>query len=187
MQRRSFFKGVAAAAPAAAVIDLSVGRAFAQGLASQASKGLQIVGPAQDRFGHSHSLGFSTFYFKVGGSETGGGLFLMEHRNMVQGGPDLHMHLNQEEWFYVIEGEVLFQVGEQRLHLHAGESVLGPRRVPHTFSSVGVTPGRMLIAFTPAGKMEDYFLDLEDPKRPKREKGYYEIESLGPSPFWKMQ
>src|SRR5216683_639611 len=73
----------------------------------------------------------------------------------------LHLHLNQEEWFYVMEGEVAFQVGEQRVHLHPGDSVLAPRRVPHTFSSVGPAPARMIIAFSPAGKMEQYFRDAE--------------------------
>ena len=73
------------------------------------------------------------------------------------GGPPLHLHFDQEEWFYVMEGEVAFQVGEQRVHLRGGESVLAPRRVPHTFSSVAATPSRLLIAFSPAGKMEQYF------------------------------
>ncbi len=63
-----------------------------------------------------------------------------------------------------MEGEVTFQVGEQRVQLHAGESVLAPRLVPHTFSSVGATPGRLLIAFCPAGKMERYFRDAENDK-----------------------
>lgn len=149
MLRRSFLKGVAAAAPAAGLPSFLANQAHAQSPAFQPSGALHVVGATEDRFGHSHSLGFSTFFFKVGGSETGGSLFLMEHQHMVPGGPDLHMHLNQEEWFYVVEGEVAFQVGEQRLHLHAGESVLGPRRVPHTFSAVGPAPGRMLIAFSP--------------------------------------
>jgi quercetin dioxygenase-like cupin family protein len=87
-----------------------------------------------------------------------------------------------------MEGEVAFQVGEQRLHLHAGESVLGPRRVPHTFSSVGATPSRVLIAFCPAGKMEQYFRDIQDPKVQASDAAVmrrYDMERVGPSPFWK--
>jgi len=41
----------------------------------------------------------------------------------------VHAHPRQEEWFFVMEGEVLFQVGERRVTLHAGESILGPRGV----------------------------------------------------------
>jgi hypothetical protein len=60
-----------------------------------------------------------------------------------------------------MEGQVAFQVGELRLALHSGKSVLAPRLVPHTFSAVGATPARLPIAFGPAGKMEQYFRDAE--------------------------
>jgi len=83
---------------------------------------------------------------------------------------------------------VAFQVGELRLALHSGKSVLAPRLVPHTFSAVGATPARLPIAFGPAGKMEQYFRDAADPKTPEAEAVYlrkYEMELVGPSPFWK--
>ena len=56
-----------------------------------------------------------------------------------------------------MEGEVLFEVGGSRRTLRAGESILGPRGIPHAFSGVGEKPAHMLIAFTPAGKMEEFF------------------------------
>ncbi|HEV2272518.1 MAG TPA: cupin domain-containing protein [Acidobacteriaceae bacterium] len=83
-----------------------------------------------------------------------------------------------------------FQVGEQRVHLHAGESVVGPRRVPHTFSSVGTKPSRMIIAFCPAGKMEEYFRDAEIAGAHANDAEFlrrYELERVGPSPFWTTQ
>jgi mannose-6-phosphate isomerase-like protein (cupin superfamily) len=187
VRRRSFLRNAASILPSVAAPNLLIAQESAHVPATSSSKVLHIVGSGEDRFGKSHSLGFSKFFFKVSGAETGGQFFLMEHQHMEPGGPDLHLHLNQEEWFYVIEGEVAFQIGEQRLHLHAGESVLAPRRVPHTFSSVGPTPGRMLIGFCPAGKMEQYFLDAEDPTHPKRDPEFYEVQSIGPSPFWKTK
>jgi quercetin dioxygenase-like cupin family protein len=45
---------------------------------------------------------------------------------------------------------VLFQVGDSRTTLRAGESILGPRGIPHAFSGVGEKPAHMSIAFTPA-------------------------------------
>ncbi len=44
--------------------------------------------------------------------------------------------------------------------LKPGDSVLGPRRVPHVWAYTGAGPGRILIAFTPAGKMEAFFRDI---------------------------
>jgi mannose-6-phosphate isomerase-like protein (cupin superfamily) len=184
MKRRSLLRAVASAVPAVAFPDFLLSQTNLHEPAPPGSDGLHIVGPAQDRLGKPHSLGFSTFYFKVTGTETAGRLFLMEHEQMKPGGPNLHLPLNQEEWFYVIEGEAAFQVGEQRLHLHAGESVLAPRQIPHTFSAVGPIPGRMLIGFCPAGKMEQYFLDKTDANAPRRSAEFYELVDIGPSPFW---
>jgi mannose-6-phosphate isomerase-like protein (cupin superfamily) len=188
MQRRSFLKSVAAAAPAAGLQSFLVAHAHAQTSAAPPASPLHVVGAGEDRFGHPHTLGFSTILFKVPSTETSGGLFAIEHRHLVPGGPPLHLHLNQEEWFYVMEGEVAFQIGDQRLQLHPGESILAPRRVPHTFSAVGTTPARMMIAFCPAGKMEQYFIDAE--KSPATAfdgpvMTRYEVQVVGPSPFWK--
>ena len=184
MKRRSFLKSAASIVPAAALHNI----VDAQTPAATQSNALHVVGAAEDRFGHPHTLGFSSLTFKVSGSETAGGLFIIEHRHLLPGGPSLHYHLNQEEWFYVMEGEVAFQVGEQRLHLHAGESVLAPRRIPLTFSTVGEAPGHMLIAFTPAGKMEAYFRDAETAGPSAFAPAFmrqYEMEYVGPSPFWR--
>ena len=120
---------------------------------------LHPVPAGEDRTGHLHSLGFSHLAFKVTTSDTAGNLLIIEHTNLMPNtGPALHMHLSQEEWFYVMEGEVRFQVGDRRLRLGPGESILAPRRIPHTFSATG-SPAHMLIAFTPADKMEQYFTD----------------------------
>jgi mannose-6-phosphate isomerase-like protein (cupin superfamily) len=183
LQRRSFLKAFASIAPAAAMHNL-----VAQAPAPPPPAGLHPVGAGQDRSGHIHSLGFSSLAFKVSTADTAGNLFIIEHRNLVpDSGPALHMHLSQEEWFYVMEGEVLFQVGDQRLHLRAGESILAPRRVPHTFSATG-SPAHLLIAFTPACKMEQYFIDAAATPSLAATEAFmnrYDMKWIGPSPFWK--
>jgi len=188
MHRRSFLKAAAAAVPAAGLHDFLASQARAQTPATP-PPALHVVGAGEDLSGHPHSMGFSSLLFKVSGSETGGSLFILEHTHLLPGGPCLHLHLNQEEWFYVVDGEVAFQVGEQRLHLHAGESVLAPRLVPHTFSSVSATtPSRMMIAFCPAGKMEQYFHDGEANSKAAASPEFmarYDMKMIGPSPFWK--
>ncbi|MGA8109362.1 MAG: cupin domain-containing protein [Acidobacteriaceae bacterium] len=123
-----------------------------------------VIPSGQDRLGEHHSLGFSTISFKVLPRETSGGLLLIEHTGLRKGGgPPLHVHYAQDEYFYVMEGACLFQVGDRRVELHPGDSVLGPRLVPHTFSGVSDHPVRMLIAFTPAGQMEEFFRAAEKP------------------------
>jgi quercetin dioxygenase-like cupin family protein len=188
MERRSFLKAAAAAVPALGLGDLLRTDAEAQAVAPAAPLDLHVVGAGEDRFGQPHPMGFSSLLFKVPGQETGGNLFILEHKNLMPGGPPLHQHWSQEEWFYVMEGDVAFQVGEQRVTLHAGESVLAPRQVPHTFSGLGEKPGHMLIAFTPAGKMEAYFRDAKNPPAgmsPQEFFRRYEMDYVGPSPFAK--
>ena len=191
MRRRSFLRAAAAAAPVAALSNLMTHSAFAGQVAAPAvaAGGLELhpVAAGEDRFGALHSLGFSQLAFKVGTQETGGNLFMIEHRNLLPGGPPLHMHLNQEEWFYVMEGQVAFVVGDKHVTLNAGESILAPRRVPHTFSSV-VAASHLLIGFAPAGRMEAYFRDAKGDAKLAATAEYmnrYDMQWVGPSPFRK--
>ncbi len=167
MKRRSFLKASAALLPAAGLTSFALDKAAALATATPSSAEIHVVGSGQDRFDKPHSLGFSTILFKVGAGESNGALFVIEHENLVKGGPPVHYHLYQDEWFYVIEGEVLFQVGSERKVLRSGESILAPRMIPHGFSSVGEKPGHMLIAFTPAGKMEEFFSCRGHPEWPR--------------------
>jgi len=119
---------------------------------------MEFVAAGKDRAGTPVAMGFSSLGFKVSGQQTDGRVFLMEHVGLAKGGgPPRHLHYEQEEWFYVLEGEVVAEVGEQRVRLKPGDAVFAPRSVPHRFLYVAEKPGRLLIAFTPAGKMEAYF------------------------------
>jgi quercetin dioxygenase-like cupin family protein len=179
MQRRSFLKSAAAVLPATGLKDF----ALAQAASAPASVGIHPVGAGQDRLGETHSLGFSTILFKVLTRDAGGGLFVIEHKGLGHGGPPVHLHPHQDEWFYVIEGEVLFQVGSERKRLGAGESVLGPRGIAHGFVGVGQQPAHMIIAFTPAGLMEGFFRETAVPNGPPMDAhmfAKYDMQYVGP-------
>ncbi|HTG37160.1 MAG TPA: cupin domain-containing protein [Thermoanaerobaculia bacterium] len=109
-----------------------------------------------DRFGEHRGLGVSTIEFKVAGPESAG-LLVLENTFHAKGGPARHLHLAQDEWFYAVEGEFVVEIGDERLRLAPGDSVLAPRQVPHVWAHVGDGRGRILIAFTPAGQMEAFF------------------------------
>ncbi len=183
MKRRSFLKATAALLPVAGLQNFALEQVTAQASTPASSSEVHVVGSGQDRSGESHSLGFSTILFKVPARDTNGSLFVIEHQNLSKGGPPVHIHLHQDEWFYVMEGEVVFQVGDQRKVLRSGESILGPRMIPHGFSAVGEKPGRMLIAFTPAGKMEDFFRAIAIPNGPAMDAEVfrqYDMQHVGP-------
>jgi len=115
----------------------------------------------EDRLGERHVIGVSSTAFKVLTGDSAGALFVMEHASRKKGGPPRHLHHNENEWFYVMEGEYIAEIGSQRFQLKPGDSILGPREVPHTWAYVGEGPGKLLIAFAPAGKMEAFFRDNE--------------------------
>jgi mannose-6-phosphate isomerase-like protein (cupin superfamily) len=117
------------------------------------------VAAGADCFGEQRSLGISTIAFKVSGQGSGG-LFILENTFHARGGPPRHLHHDQDEWFYALEGEFLIEVGHEGFRLKPGDSLLAPRRVPHVWASVGVGGGRILIAFMPAGSMEAFFREV---------------------------
>lgn len=131
-----------------------------------ASTSVGRVGAGEDREGVPPRGRLGTTTFKVLTQETNGGLFVMEQLHKSKGaGPDRHLHHDQDELFFVLEGEYIAEIGSNRVRLKAGDSILGPRGIPHAYLFVGTTPGRMLISYAPAGKMEAYFRHFSEPGR----------------------
>ena len=115
-----------------------------------------VVRQDEDRFGRPTLSLNGRFDCKVSGQETDGRLSIFDTVRTHKGGPPLHYHHDQDEWFFVREGEFLFQVGEETFRLREGDAILAPRGIPHAFANVSET-GRLMIVFQPAGSMEAYF------------------------------
>ena len=118
-----------------------------------------LVAEGKDQFGEQRSLGISSIRFKVTPQDSNG-IFIIENTFREKGGPARHLHYNQDEWFYITQGEFLFEVGQERFLLKPGDSLLAPRKVPHVWAYTGGTGGSILIAFMPAGKMESFFREV---------------------------
>lgn len=115
-----------------------------------------IVASGRDRAGRPGQIGPDTNTVKVSARDTGGAFSLFEYTGRAEGGPPLHVHPDQDEIFFVQEGRYLFQCGDDRSALEAGDMIFLPRGVPHTFSQVSAQ-GRLLYMYTPAGDMEAFF------------------------------
>jgi quercetin 2,3-dioxygenase len=117
-----------------------------------------VVRAGHDRFEQERRV-FGTLPItrKVSSQDTGGNLLIVEQNNLQKGGPPRHLHLAQEEWFYVICGEYLVEIGGEKHRLTSGDSLLAPRKVPHTWAYTGQGEGTLLITFLPAGQMESFF------------------------------
>ena len=117
------------------------------------------VAANEDQFGEHRGLGVSAITFKVTPKDNNG-IFIIENTFHEKGGPAKHLHYDQDELFYAVEGEFLLEVGQERFRLKPGDSALAPRKIPHVWAYTGGSRGRMLIAFMPAGKMEAFFREV---------------------------
>jgi DNA-binding transcriptional MerR regulator len=140
------------------------------------------VGAGKDRFGEKLKLGEGfPVDCKVSAKDTKGALSVFE---FTTGWP-AHLHLDQDEWIYIVDGEWEFMVGAEKFRVGAGESVFIPRKVPHALGPVNGEAGKIIHVFQPAGNMEEFFRALgqfkELPTREQSIKGDYtraQIEGL---------
>lgn len=115
-----------------------------------------LVRKDADRFGRSIRFLNGRFDLKLAGSDTEGGMCIFDTIRTERGGPPLHLHDAQDEWFFVTEGAFDVRIGGTTHRLEAGDSVFGPRGVPHAFANITET-GRLVVLFQPAGTMEAFF------------------------------
>ena len=98
---------------------------------------------------------------KVAGAETGDAFAQIEVDDPRGGATPLHVHHNEDETFYILEGEVTALVGGERFDLVAGDFLFAPRDIPHAYV-VRSERARMLVTNSPAG-IEQLFVSLGTP------------------------
>ncbi|MGH2448730.1 MAG: cupin domain-containing protein [Chloroflexota bacterium] len=123
---------------------------------------------------------------KASAKDTGGQASVMEVANPGFGGPPLHLHRRHDEMLYVVEGEYLFQIDDEVIEAPAGTFCFAGRGTPHTFSSAGKVPGRLVNIGTPGG-LEDYVRELDrlmaenaDEETLRRHDESWDTEMVGP-------
>jgi quercetin dioxygenase-like cupin family protein len=97
---------------------------------------------------------------KVSGKDTHGAMAVFVALTTASDRPARHFHHEQDEWFYVIDGEYDFEVGDEKFHLNAGDSLFAPRKVPHAWACVSEKPGTLMATVQPAGTLEAFFQKL---------------------------
>ena len=118
------------------------------------------VNAGEARFGKHYKMKgvtLNTLDIKISGSDTENDLAVFEQTGLTPyGGPPLHIHPFQDEWFYVIEGDYFFQCGDEKFSLKPGDTIFLPRNVQHAFIQL-TEKGKMIVSYLPAGKMEAFF------------------------------
>jgi mannose-6-phosphate isomerase-like protein (cupin superfamily) len=115
-----------------------------------------MVAAGSDRFDGAMDIAGWRFECKLSGRDTNGDHCIYETVRSVKGGPPLHIHRDQDEWFFVRNGEFLFRVGDESFQLRPGDTLFGPRGVPHAFAAL-TESSALIVTFQPAGAIEELF------------------------------
>jgi len=95
--------------------------------------------------------------FKATSNETDGAYSLFE-ANLVGGGPGQHVHSDEDEAIYILEGELNVKLGEEIFRAKSGSFVFLPKNVVHTFWRAEEDPVKILVIISPAN-FENFFFD----------------------------
>jgi quercetin dioxygenase-like cupin family protein len=143
------------------------------------------------RFG----AGGGVYHIVATAAETRNTIYAFEATEPPGGGPPLHTHAGEDEFFLVLDGEISFYVGGRVTRGKAGDSAYAPRGVPHCFKNTSTREARLLVLFTPAnieGFFDEYGAADEDGHAPPNEVllgrirdvgPRYGLQVLGPSPL----
>ncbi len=112
--------------------------------------------PASEPVVVHHDEGEAHWWFgslavtRLAAAQTAGLMSIVEITEPPGAQAPLHVHHREDETFYVLEGDVTFEVGETTFAARAGDVAFGPRDVPHAYT-VGAAGCRMLFILTPGG------------------------------------
>ena len=182
MERRKFI--LTSAIAAVATLPITALAKATKEIATERSKGF-IVKSKESRFEEKTIMGSSPNDIKVSTKDTNGDLTIFEYTGNDKGGPPLHVHYKQDEIFYILEGDYIFQLGDEKVNAKSGDTIFIPRKTPHTFAQIS-DKGKMFYLFQPSGRMEELFRKTNDAKNPltQEEMGKLAIEcdskALGP-------
>src|SRR5438093_4026518 len=112
--------------------------------------------------GRTFAVVGDVYRFLATGEDTGGKYALFEAFVPPGGGPPPHVHSREEEGFYILEGEITFLIGEERIVAKAGMFANMPVGTPHSFKNESGKPAKMLISVAPAG-LEKMFFEVGQP------------------------
>jgi quercetin dioxygenase-like cupin family protein len=128
-----------------------------------------LVKSGEARHGkHTPYKGVNPNDLKISSKDTDGQMSVFEYIGMEKTGPPLHVHLEQDEVFYVVEGNYLFQLGDKQHELTVGDTIFLPRNIPHTWIQT-TERGKLIYILQPAIKMEEFFYAMHDLGRPPSE------------------
>jgi quercetin dioxygenase-like cupin family protein len=147
-----------------------------------------VQGPQDHRLSEPLDVLGEPGMVKLAGSDTGSAVAVLHFTVPKLSGPPLHRHSREDEWLYVLDGELSFEVDGQRFTGGAGSSAFVPRGVAHTYQNFRDETAHILAMETPAG-LERFFQDVTEQNKGLSQPDLarmaqlaqsYGVETLGP-------
>jgi mannose-6-phosphate isomerase-like protein (cupin superfamily) len=168
MKRRKFLVASVATIPAFTNV-------LGFNLSEGSTKNHFVVRSGSSRYGESIKFqGVHPNDVLISKKDTDSTLSIIAFTGYGQIGPPLHVHFNQDEFFYVVEGNYRFVCGNETMELSAGDIIFLPRQIPHTWKQL-TEYGKLLYGVQPAGAFEEFFNELSDLKHQPTEEEFQQI------------
>lgn len=136
-----------------------------------------VVGPQEYRLHAPIDVLGQPGLIKLAGADTANAVAVMHLDVPKLSGPPLHRHSREDEWFYVLDGELTWQVDGQRFTGGAGASAFTPRGTAHTFQNFRDETAHILVMVTPAG-LEQFFEDVTKLNKGVSQPDFARVEQL---------
>ena len=139
----------------------------------------QTTHPYHLAAGEGEPMSWFTATFQLKASSPELGFMELEATPGIE--PPLHVHRNEDEWYYLLDGEVSFHVGESTYRGKPGSMIFFPRGIPHTFT-IESPSARLLLLNTPGGFERMFELAPNTPQEAISALARYDVTVVGPHP-----
>jgi quercetin dioxygenase-like cupin family protein len=161
MKRKHFLLTTLTAMPALAVAQMNASKKSTTKPFIVRAEGARYGSPMKYRGVHPNNIIISR-------KDTDNALSVFAYTGYAKIGPSLHLHIDQDEIFCVAEGKYRFVVGDETHELNAGDTIFLPRNIAHSWIQLS-EQGKLIYAAQPAGTLEDFFIEMNELKKPPTE------------------
>jgi quercetin 2,3-dioxygenase len=121
-----------------------------------ASRRAALAKSGESRFAFTSKPFAKAAFCKVTNDDSAGACSIFELGALPKSGPPRHVHHREDEWYYVLSGDFIFEVGGEQHSLPAGGSIWLPRDIPHCWANAGTSKGKVILLCQPGG-FEKFF------------------------------
>jgi mannose-6-phosphate isomerase-like protein (cupin superfamily) len=115
--------------------------------------------PGENRFPFANQQQAQKTACKITSDDSAGACSIFELGVPSRSGPPLHVHHREDEWYYALAGEFLFEIGGEQFHLPVGGSIWAPRDTRHRWANASMAEGKLILMCLPGG-FEKFFDEL---------------------------